>query len=515
MHVLALCRDAPLGGRTLGGTESPTAGPFSVRGRDGISFLCRPGAVSFADGVHVAERSIIAAVTTLVALCVGTYLAFTIPLNHDAAWLLYLSQQVLGGARLYVDLVEVNPPLIIWLGIPVILAERSTGISYVTLFPAVIAGIGIVSVALCNCLSGHLETAQRSAFTSAVAVALFVAPVGIWGQREHILVLLTLPYIVASAARGRGVDPRMPRLLGIAAGLGFALKPHFLLVFAVFEGWLFLTQRRLWKGALYAAGVIVAYGLVVVTMTDYVPQIWALRAVYGSFAPGPRLLLVSAYGALLALSIAAMLVRGDGQHLRTTFAVATAAWGTVAVIQGKGWGYHFFPAIVAAVCLVALALIGLNSRRVYNVPAALLPAMLALAAAMMAPLARSYFDNPEIAEATAAIRGRPALILSPYIEDVWPHVSYARAQWRAPSASLWPALTGERGAELAAQWATDAIAEPAVAVTVLVPVREHRSALPLLMQDNAFRAAWADYDEVARGLHYAVFTSRHQGSRPQ
>lgn len=103
--------------------------------------------------------------------------------------------------------------------------------------------------------------------------------------------------------------------------------------------------------------------------------------------------------------------------------------------------------------------------------------------------------------------------MSPYIEDVWPHVGYARAQWRAPSASLWPALTGERGAELAAQWATDAIAEPGV--TVLVPVREHRSALPLLMHDGAFRAAWADYAEVTRGRHYAVFTSRHKVPPPR
>lgn len=361
--------------------------------------IVRPVDFASAGVTYVTERVFIGVLTVATAVAVGTYFAFTIPLNHDAAWLLYLSRQVLDGARLYVDLVETNPPLIIWLGIPVILAERATGISHVTLFPATLAGIGIASLALCYRLSGHLESAQRSAFTSAAAVALFVAPVGIWGQREHVLVLLTLPYSVASAARSRGDDPGMPWLLGVAAGLGFALKPHFLLAFAVMEGWLLFAHRRVWSGTVVAVGVIVAYGLVVVTMTAYVPQIWALRAIYGSFAPGPGLLLVSAYGALLALSVAAMLVHGDGQDLRTTFTIATAAWGAVAVLQGKGWGYHFYPAISVAVCLATLGLIGLNSRRVYNVPAAMLPALLALAATMMAPLARSYFDNPEIAEA--------------------------------------------------------------------------------------------------------------------
>ena len=56
---------------------------------------------------------------SLVALLgvVGTVLfaAVRSPLRDDVAWLLYVAGQWLGGQRLYVDLIEVNPPLIVWI----------------------------------------------------------------------------------------------------------------------------------------------------------------------------------------------------------------------------------------------------------------------------------------------------------------------------------------------------------------------------------------------------------------
>ncbi|MGH7526003.1 MAG: hypothetical protein ACREMX_04805, partial [Gemmatimonadales bacterium] len=47
----------------------------------------------------------------------------------DTAWLLYAAERWLDGARLYVDLVEVNPPLIIWLNAIPVLVARALAIS--------------------------------------------------------------------------------------------------------------------------------------------------------------------------------------------------------------------------------------------------------------------------------------------------------------------------------------------------------------------------------------------------
>ncbi|MBA5639013.1 hypothetical protein H3H37_18300, partial [Duganella sp. LX20W] len=65
-------------------------------------------------------------------------------MNHDVAWLLALSGRVLEGARLYVDYPEVNPPLIVWLNLPVAWAAGQTGLAPATVFRlAVVALAGI------------------------------------------------------------------------------------------------------------------------------------------------------------------------------------------------------------------------------------------------------------------------------------------------------------------------------------------------------------------------------------
>ena len=35
--------------------------------------------------------------------------------DDDIAWLLYVARKWMEGKQLYIDLVEINPPLIIWL----------------------------------------------------------------------------------------------------------------------------------------------------------------------------------------------------------------------------------------------------------------------------------------------------------------------------------------------------------------------------------------------------------------
>src|ERR1700745_1227701 len=57
------------------------------------------------------------------------------PLKDDIAWLLYVAQQWLAGRQLYIDLIEVNPPMIVWiLALPVAL---STALGVAAKFVAV------------------------------------------------------------------------------------------------------------------------------------------------------------------------------------------------------------------------------------------------------------------------------------------------------------------------------------------------------------------------------------------
>ncbi len=65
----------------------------------------------------------------------------------------------------------------------------------------------------------------------ATLFALGVDPGRCFGQREHLLMVAAMPYLVLRALRVRAVQvPRWQTvLIALIAGLGFAIKPHFVL----------------------------------------------------------------------------------------------------------------------------------------------------------------------------------------------------------------------------------------------------------------------------------------------
>jgi hypothetical protein len=71
-------------------------------------------------------RAAVTATSLLLLLVVLGIVLFTMmrsPLKDDIAWLLYVARRWLAGRELYVDVVEVNPPLIVWISaIPIWLA---------------------------------------------------------------------------------------------------------------------------------------------------------------------------------------------------------------------------------------------------------------------------------------------------------------------------------------------------------------------------------------------------------
>src|ERR1700743_99084 len=72
-------------------------------------------------------RPIVTAVSVALLLAVLGMILFTTlrsPLKDDVAWLLYVARRWMAGRELYVDVVEVNPPLIVWISaIPLQLAS--------------------------------------------------------------------------------------------------------------------------------------------------------------------------------------------------------------------------------------------------------------------------------------------------------------------------------------------------------------------------------------------------------
>src|ERR1700694_6056243 len=66
----------------------------------------------------------------LIALvfAVAILLRQIVPLNTDVSWLLTIGERVLDGQRLYVDIVEINPPMAVFAYLPGIAVARALGV---------------------------------------------------------------------------------------------------------------------------------------------------------------------------------------------------------------------------------------------------------------------------------------------------------------------------------------------------------------------------------------------------
>jgi hypothetical protein len=184
-------------------------------------------------------RSGLALVPLVAALGFVLFTTLRSPLKDDIAWLLYVAQESLAGRHLYVDLIEINPPMIVWvLALPVAL---SAAVGVAAKFVAVpfFAACMLGSAGWCAKLLrgyGPLGTTPLPLF-AIVGTVLLALPGPEFGQREHLLAAATLPYLCIFARRldGAPTRPVNETIAGILAGLGCALKPQFLLVFALLE----------------------------------------------------------------------------------------------------------------------------------------------------------------------------------------------------------------------------------------------------------------------------------------
>jgi len=170
--------------------------------------------------------------------------------NHDCAMYLQEAELLLDGGVPYVDFVETNPPLIVYLSaLPVMLA-RATGISAIVCFHGLVMLLLVVSAAELYCLMTRpwrpfLPHERGVLLFVWLALALVVLGRGEFGQREHLFVLLYIPYLFLRVGRYQGSSTPWPLavLLGLQAGVGAAIKPHFLMTALLVEIVLLCTTR--------------------------------------------------------------------------------------------------------------------------------------------------------------------------------------------------------------------------------------------------------------------------------
>lgn len=310
---------------------------------------------------------------------------YTLPCP-DIAWLLFGARRWLEGAVLYRDIIEPNPPLIFWLyAFPSALAKTIGGNEAVTLKYYVIALTGL-SLWLCAQSlkhSSHWQNnpARKNLMLGMAALLLLGADsFFVFAQREYLLVVLFLPF--AFLHLPSVVPEQTPRLLravvGLMAGIGLCLKPHFFLLWGVNIAHRFWRKRSL-KNLVGIADITIvlftlAYISAVLSFTpEYKPWLAILTQTYMRYRHiGESRLDVILWFVFVALTamVLAHLFRVREVVKRDPFGadIAYLLWLTTAaylqaLVQFKTWQYIAYPftalGMVAVIYLIAMR--GLNN----------------------------------------------------------------------------------------------------------------------------------------------------------
>jgi hypothetical protein len=319
--------------------------------------------------IALTPRPLVSAISMLMLLSVlGIVLFITLrsPLKDDIAWLLYVAHRWMAGRELYIDVMEVNPPLIVWISAIPLQLSRWLGVDsrYVAM-PVFVAG-----VLGCAWWAASLLRAQGKIFAERVPVfavigsALLILPAGDLGQREHLLVAAFLPYLVlfARSLDGKPSSVAAAMIAGILAGLGCALKPRYGAVFAVLECLALTRGLRPWRVMPIAAGAtLVGYaGLVAIVCPAYLSKAVPMAlALYGA-TDVPFLALLADSAMLLcgqAVAIGLLWLRRHAlrdYNLMLTLVVFAATSTVICFVDGKDWYYHRLPATVVTVLALLL-----------------------------------------------------------------------------------------------------------------------------------------------------------------
>lgn len=289
--------------------------------------------------------------------------------NADGAWTVVMARRVLGGEHLYRDILEINPPLIVWLHLPIVWLERLSAIPAAVLVRvALYAGIAASSVvstrlALPGCPSSWRH--HRWAATLVVASVLIVLPLGAYSEREQLVTLLLLPsvaLVVARSARG-SVSTTTAVLVGVAAGAAYSLKPQYLPVWALLAATRSAHLRSLRIFAEDAATLLTgaAYVVAVLFVTpEFLQMAWTFGSAYGRYTARTRSRIFfgspEVYWWLAAAMAWWVRRRRDGDPPGVALMAACLGSLIAVMIQGKGWLYQFLPLTTFGLILAAYAL---------------------------------------------------------------------------------------------------------------------------------------------------------------
>lgn len=336
----------------------------------------------------------------------------------DTSWLIHTAERMLAGDRLYVDVIETNPPFSVWLYLPVVWLAQRIGVAAELIVHAYTYVLVFAGLCLAGLVAHRAQFAENPKLfrLSPLFLALFILyPGNAFTERDHIGTVLLLPLLVLTAWRARPVSVARPsRALAVAVGLSASVlvvvKPYYavvVLVPAIYAAWRSRRWQVLFSLEYWTIGLVCTAYLAAVMrfhpefLRDLYPVLAETYLQIDVYLP----ILVNYGVAYSVFVLIAWFLRPVGRDLElsTVALLASLAAFSVALYQAKGWPYHVYPALVLAIAAALCSMAACATDRV-AIAGRWRPSLTIVLIAVLANWIPFRFSQKPDAETVAAVR---------------------------------------------------------------------------------------------------------------
>ncbi len=321
---------------------------------------------------HFSEQFVKTSIALLVVGLIYWVNVFVWAPNHDAATYLIEAKRLLEGGLFYRDILDTNPPLIVFLYLPVVWLANLTGISGWAVFTGLISIVTLAaSYSIDYQIARVLPNVPWWLRWQVILLVIVVLPGYHSGQREHLSICLALPALskwLVDDILGSEYQPKSTVIIyWIIASLGFLIKPFFLMVPAVFFVWR-ACQYRKWLALLSLEAITVALvsliylAVVWFYFQDWIENMQVTWQAYFGFNQDMKVVIRHDFRgqiiifALVSTVLFFLPLTHAYKRLVIGFMFASGVWLLLAVLQSKGWTYHVLPANLLIALSLSLAL---------------------------------------------------------------------------------------------------------------------------------------------------------------
>ncbi len=510
------------------------------------------------------ERPISSVTWVILSLIFATsvYISTHIYISWDTSWLLEAARRFVAGGSYSANFLEPNPPLIIYLYSLAVFLSKFFGhlsLSFIGL-TYLVAGITLaLSYLILKPLSGQHNQAFNLLLIG-LCFAELLLPSSDFGQREHLSVMLIMPYLFLSAMRIEGKSCKLIILIisGLMAGIGFAIKPHFVLPWLVVMA-LVGYQKRSLRVVLQTENLSISlfmfcYIIMALILNfDYFQFVLPLDYhFYLNYRHSPFILLLTdpltLFVLFCLLTNLLQLRQKKSCYLAILqiFFLANLSYLFLYFIQKQDWYYHLLPSLMfSSICLILnvhelIQRISGNKQFQIGLSLNLLLSilmgsfLLALCCTWnLAHLAQrsdpNYVINQFLSELRTINQG-PFMVISTSMEPNGSLLNYSGLSSSSRFPALW-LLSGSLKLQNQQDPASQKLAQQGLELTRNIIIEDLLRDPPnivliddnpnkkyfgeyefdyvrFLEQDPRFRKLWRDYRPKSRINNYVIYTSR-------